>query len=50
MAGSLCKAMNGNRTARADGMNFKWLGPLACWQHSVIGDQIRINRPVTNIG
>src|ERR1019366_2551284 len=31
--------------ARVDGMNFKWLGPLALLAALVIGDQIRINRP-----
>jgi len=29
----------------ADGMNFRWLGPLALLGVLVIGDQIRINRP-----
>src|SRR6202048_4472450 len=29
----------------ADGMNFRWLGPLALLAALVIGDQIRINRP-----
>jgi hypothetical protein len=45
---SLCKAMNENVSAgwaRVDGMNFKWLGPLALLAALVIGDQIRINRP-----
>src|SRR5258707_7005742 len=31
--------------ARADGMNFRWLGPLALLAVLVIADQIRINRP-----
>src|SRR3979411_3413144 len=29
----------------ADGMNFRWLGPLAWLAALVIGDQVRINRP-----
>src|SRR5712692_5570237 len=29
----------------AEGMNFKWVGPLALLAALVIGDQIRINRP-----
>src|SRR5258707_13430199 len=28
-----------------DGMDFKWVGPLALLAALVIGDQIRINRP-----
>src|SRR5260370_16351944 len=31
--------------ARADGMNFRWLGPLALLAVLVIADQVRINRP-----
>src|SRR5258705_13330938 len=31
--------------ARADGMNLRWLGPLALLGVLVIADQIRINRP-----
>jgi hypothetical protein len=44
----LCKAMNENVSAgwaMVNGMNFKWLGPLALLAALVIGDQIRINRP-----
>src|SRR3954468_1322961 len=36
----------GSRVAgRADGMNFKWIGPLGLLAALFIGDQIRINRP-----
>jgi hypothetical protein len=31
--------------ARADGMNLRWLGPLASLAVLVIADQIRINWP-----
>jgi hypothetical protein len=30
---------------RADGMNTKWIGPLALLALLVVGDQIRVNRP-----
>jgi hypothetical protein len=43
----LGKAVNGRESQRvgADGVNFRWLGPLALLAVLVIGDQIRINRP-----
>src|SRR6202049_3992569 len=34
-----------DRRRGADGMNFRWLGPLALLAALVIADQIRINRP-----
>src|SRR3984893_4648620 len=40
-----CKKQWSRNRRGADGMNFKWLGPLALLAALVIGDQIRINRP-----
>jgi hypothetical protein len=49
LAQSACEAISGNpdhaEIGRRNGMNFKFVGPLALLAALVIGDQIRINRP-----